>query len=166
MKVSSQIIATLKELLDLIGADDVQEIEIERGFFGRSRIRVVRASEQAPIVQSVAAPPVSVAASTPVESPPKEQDDDADDADDADAQYYTLKSPMVGMFYQSPNPDAPPYVQEGDEVGNGQTMCIIEAMKIMNEIECDVPGHVVRVLVDNASPVEYNTPLFLLDPQQ
>ena len=73
---------------------------------------------------------------------------------------------MVGMFYQSPNPDAPPYFQVGDEVASGQTMCIIEAMKIMNEIECDVQGRVVRVLVENASPVEYNTPLFLIDPQQ
>ena len=72
---------------------------------------------------------------------------------------------MVGMFYQSPSPDAPPYVAAGDAVTKGQTLCIIEAMKIMNEIESDVSGQVVRVLVDNASPVEYNTPLFLIDPQ-
>ena len=78
---------------------------------------------------------------------------------------HTLRSPMVGMFYQSPSPDAPPYVTEGDEVTRGQTLCIIEAMKIMNEIESDVDGRVVRVLVDNASPVEYNTPLFLIEPQ-
>ena len=73
---------------------------------------------------------------------------------------------MVGMFYQSPNPEAPPYATEGDEVTRGQTLCIIEAMKIMNEIECDVNGRVVRVLVENAAPVEYNTPLFLIDPQK
>ena len=72
---------------------------------------------------------------------------------------------MVGMFYRSPNPDSPPYIEEGDTVSNGQTVCIIEAMKIMNEIESDANGRVVQVLVENATPVEYNTPLFLVDPQ-
>ena len=71
---------------------------------------------------------------------------------------------MVGMFYRSPSPDSPPFVEEGDVVSEGQTLCIIEAMKIMNEIEADVKGRVVRVLIENAKPVEYNTPLFLLEP--
>jgi len=69
------------------------------------------------------------------------------------------------MLYLSPNPEAPSYVQEGDAVTEGQTLCIIEAMKIMNEIEAGVKGRVVRALVENATPVEYNTPLFLIDPQ-
>ena len=150
MKISKQVMARVKELIDLIGADDVQEVEIERKFFGRGRIRVVRATEQVPIVQTLAAP-----------APAETQEPQAED----DGRYHTLRSPMVGMFYQSPSPDAPPYVTEGDEVTHGQTLCIIEAMKIMNEIESDVDGRVVRVLVDNASPVEYNTPLFLIEPQ-
>ena len=161
MKISKQVMASAKELIDLIGADDVQEVEIERKLFGRGRIRIVRASQQAPIVQTLAAPPAS--ASAPVDaSETRVEDAIAKD----DARYHTLRSPMVGMFYQSPNPEAPPYATEGDEVARGQTLCIIEAMKIMNEIECDVNGRVVRVLVENAAPVEYNTPLFLIDPQK
>ena len=159
MKISKQIIASAKELIDLIGADDVEEVEIERKLFGRGRIRIVRASQQAPIVQTLAAPPAS--ASAPVDVPKTE-----DAISEDDGGYHTLRSPMVGMFYQSPNPEAPPYATEGDEVARGQTLCIIEAMKIMNEIECDVNGRVVRVLVENAAPVEYNTPLFLIDPQK
>ncbi|MDE2829856.1 MAG: acetyl-CoA carboxylase biotin carboxyl carrier protein [Gemmatimonadota bacterium] len=159
MKISKQIIASAKELIDLIGADDVEEVEIERKLFGRGRIRIVRASQQAPIVQTLAAPPAS--ASAPVDVPKTE-----DAISEDDGRYHTLRSPMVGMFYQSPNPEAPPYATEGDEVARGQTLCIIEAMKIMNEIECDVNGRVVRVLVENAAPVEYNTPLFLIDPQK
>ena len=159
MKISKQIIASAKELIDLIGADDVEEVEIERKLFGRGRIRIVRASQQAPIVQTLAAPPAS--ASAPVDVTKTE-----DAISEDDGHYHTLRSPMVGMFYQSPNPEAPPYATEGDEVARGQTLCIIEAMKIMNEIECDVNGRVVRVLVENAAPVEYNTPLFLIDPQK
>ncbi len=159
MKISKQIIASAKELIDLIGADDVEEVEIERKLFGRGRIRIVRASQQAPIVQTLAAPPAS--ASAPVDVTKTE-----DAISEDDGRYHTLRSPMVGMFYQSPNPEAPPYATEGDEVARGQTLCIIEAMKIMNEIECDVNGRVVRVLVENAAPVEYNTPLFLIDPQK
>ena len=68
------------------------------------------------------------------------------------------------MFYRAPNPDAPAYVEEGDVVTPGQTVCVIEAMKIMNEIEADIKGRVVRILVDNGNPVEYNTPLFLMEP--
>jgi acetyl-CoA carboxylase biotin carboxyl carrier protein len=71
---------------------------------------------------------------------------------------------MVGMFYRSSSPDAPPYAEEDDVVSAGQTVCIIEAMKIMNEIEADIKGRVVRILAENGKPVEYNTPLFLLEP--
>lgn len=161
MKISKRVIASAKELIDLIGADDVQEVEIERRLFGRGRIRIVRASKEAPVVQTLAAPPAS--ASAPVDVPEAQA---KDAASEDEGPYHTLRSPMVGMFYQSPNPDAPPYATEGDEVTTGQTLCIIEAMKIMNEIECDVNGRVVRVLVENAAPVEYNTPLFLIDPQK
>ncbi len=161
MKISKQIIASAKELIDLIGADDVQEVEIERKLFGRGRIRIVRASKQAPILQTLTAPPASASAPVDVPESPAE-----DAVSEDDGRYHTLRSPMVGMFYQSPNPEAPPYATEGDEVTRGQILCIIEAMKIMNEIECDVNGRVVRVLVDNAAPVEYNTPLFLIDPQK
>ena len=80
--------------------------------------------------------------------------------------YVEFKAPMVGTFYQSPNPDAPPFVQVGDSIQKGQKLCVIEAMKLFNEIEADISGTLVKVLVDDASPVEYDQPLFLIKPAQ
>ena len=79
--------------------------------------------------------------------------------------YVEFKAPMIGTFYQSPNPDTPPFVQAGDRIQKGQKLCIIEAMKLFNEIEADIAGTIIEVLVDDASPVEYDQPLFLIDPQ-
>jgi len=76
-----------------------------------------------------------------------------------------IEAPMVGTFYRAPSPDAPPYVNEGDPVKEGQVLCIIEAMKLMNEIEAKMSGRVVKILADNGQPVEYGQPLFLIDPQ-
>ena len=75
-----------------------------------------------------------------------------------------IVAPMVGTFYRAPNPDAPPFVSEGDAIQPGQTVCVIEAMKLFNEIQTEFGGRVVRVLAENASPVEYGQPLFLIDP--
>ena len=75
-----------------------------------------------------------------------------------------IKAPMVGTLYQAPNPDAPPFVQVGDQIQKGQKLCVIEAMKLFNEIEADIEGTIVKVLVDDASPVEYDQPLFLVNP--
>lgn len=76
---------------------------------------------------------------------------------------HEIKSPIVGTFYRAPAPDADPYIQVGDMVSAGSVLCIVEAMKLMNEIECDVSGKIVKILVENASPVEYNQPLFLIE---
>ena len=78
--------------------------------------------------------------------------------------YITIKSPIIGTFYRSPSPDKPTFVNVGDEIKPGQILCIIEAMKLFNEIECEVSGKIVKVLVDDSSPVEYDQPLFLVDP--
>lgn len=78
--------------------------------------------------------------------------------------FLTIKSPMIGTFYRSPSPDKPLFINVGDEVKVGQVVCIIEAMKLFNEIESDVSGRVVKILADNASPVEYDQPLFLVEP--
>ena len=77
---------------------------------------------------------------------------------------HPVTSPIVGTFYRAPNPDAEPYIKVGDAVERGQILCIVEAMKLMNEIECDVRGTVVKVLPENAQPVEYGEPLFLIRP--
>ena len=81
-----------------------------------------------------------------------------------EAHLLTIEAPMVGTFYRAPSPDAQPFVRDGDRVKKGQVVCIIEAMKLMNEIESKVAGRVVKVLVENAQPVEYSQPLFLLEP--
>lgn len=78
-------------------------------------------------------------------------------------EYHKILSPMVGTFYRSPSPGAEPFVKEGDIIKKGQVLCIIEAMKVMNEIESDVSGKIVKILVENGKPVEYNQPLFLVD---
>ncbi len=77
---------------------------------------------------------------------------------------HEIKSPIVGTFYRAPSPEADPYVQVGDTISKGTILCIVEAMKLMNEIESDIDGKIVKILVDNATPVEYNQPLFLVEP--
>jgi acetyl-CoA carboxylase biotin carboxyl carrier protein len=81
-----------------------------------------------------------------------------------DSKYITIKSPMIGTFYRSSTPEKPVFVNVGDEVKPGKVLCIIEAMKLFNEIESEVTGKIIKVLVDNATPVEYDQPLFLIDP--
>lgn len=156
MKLSKASMDTLKQLIELVGEDQVREIEIERGVLGLRKIRVAAGISTA-AVQPVAQAP---AASQPADAGESAAAREADET----AGLHSISSPMVGMFYRAPNPDSPPFVEEGDVVSVGQTICIIEAMKIMNEIEADAAGRVVRVLVENGNPVEYNTPLFLIEP--
>jgi acetyl-CoA carboxylase biotin carboxyl carrier protein len=104
--------------------------------------------------QQVAQQPAAEA-KAPVATPP---------AADDDSKYLTIKSPMIGTFYRSAGPDKPVFVNVGDEVGTGKVVCIIEAMKLFNEIESDIKGKIVKVLVNDATPVEYDQPLFLVDP--
>ena len=84
----------------------------------------------------------------------------------ADARLVPIAAPMVGTFYRAPKPEAPPFVKEGDEVEVGQTVCLLEAMKLFNEIPSEIAGRVVRVLAENGAPVEYGQPLFLIDPME
>ena len=81
-------------------------------------------------------------------------------------QFHTITSPIVGTFYRASTPDANPYVEEGDMVKKGQVLCIVEAMKLMNEIEAEMEGRIVKILVENTTPVEFGQPLFLIDPQE
>jgi acetyl-CoA carboxylase biotin carboxyl carrier protein len=106
----------------------------------------------APVAAQPAAPTVEKATSTP-----------AVKADD-DSKYITIKSPMIGTFYRTPSPDKPVFVNIGDEIKPGKVICIIEAMKLFNEIESEITGKIVKVLVENSTPVEYDQPLFLVDP--
>lgn len=110
-------------------------------------------------VSAPAATPVAAAAST--NNPPVA---DKPAAGEDESKYIIVKSPMIGTFYRTPSPDKPVFVNVGDEIKQGKVICIIEAMKLFNEIESEVSGKIVKVLVDNATPVEYDQPLFLVDP--
>ena len=134
----------IRALLELLREYGLTEIEVERE---GERLRLRKEPAPASGVHP-AAPPV--AAGTAVRA-------------DASS-LLTIEAPMVGTFYRSPAPDAQPFVREGDAVRKGQVVCIIEAMKLMNEIESQVAGRVTKVLVENAQPVEYGQPLFVLEP--
>ena len=148
----------LKDLIRLVEESDIQELELSGPF--RS-VRIVKAgtSTAPPLVERVRAPAESV-----LETEPETTDEMEPTEPDRDSGLAPIVSPMVGTFYESPSPNAPPYVRPGDRVSKGQVVCIVEAMKIINEIESEVSGTIARVLVENAQPVEYGQELFLVQP--
>ena len=139
---------TPKQIVDLAMAHDLAELEVESGGM---RVRVVRRHAPAAATQGAAAP-VALPQAESVER-----------AAPAAAGTVTIEAPMVGTFYRATNPETAPFVSEGDTIKEGQTLCIIEAMKLMNEIESKVAGRVVKILVENAQPVEFGQPLFLVE---
>ena len=109
--------------------------------------------------------PGPVPASTPSVASPAQKAEPAEDSKPAkSSNLIEIKSPMIGTFYRSPNPDSPSFVEVGSKITQGQTVCIVEAMKLFNEIESEISGTIVKVLLENATPVEYDQPLFLIDP--
>jgi acetyl-CoA carboxylase biotin carboxyl carrier protein len=149
----------LRKLLQLFQDSDIDELEVQHSFWRGTRIRFSRGHAVAPAAGPVpTAAPVSTAApvaTAPADSVPIEKVDDG---------LHEVLSPMVGTFYRASSPEVDPFVREGVRIDNGQTVCIIEAMKIMNEIPADIGGEIVEILVDNAQPVEYNQPLFIIRP--
>jgi acetyl-CoA carboxylase biotin carboxyl carrier protein len=150
----------IEELIRFVSKSGVSEVSLEQKDFKitiKNAPREMQVVTAAPTVMPLAAAPAPVAAAAPATAPaaPKAADE---------SKYHTVKSPMIGTFYRQPSPDKPNFVNVGDEVKPGQVICIIEAMKLFNEIECDVKGRIVKVLVDNSTPIEYDQPLFLVDP--
>ena len=155
-------LSEIQDLIKFVSKAGVSEVEIEKKDF-----KIIIKSESkkqdqqiiyqaAPVAQAaapVAAPAAAPAAAAPAEAPVSE-----------DSKYITVKSPMIGTFYRSSSPDKDAFVQVGSTIQKGSPVCIIEAMKLFNEIESEVSGKIVKVLVDDASPVEYDQPLFLVDP--
>jgi acetyl-CoA carboxylase biotin carboxyl carrier protein len=121
--------------------------------------QVVHAAPQM-MMQAAPAPVAVSSAPASAATPPAEAKAAASD----ESKYITVKSPMIGTFYRTPSPDKPVFINVGDEIKPGKVLCIIEAMKLFNEIESEISGRVVKVLVDNATPVEYDQPLFLVEP--
>jgi len=151
----------LKELLAIFDASSATELMIEEE--GASISVSKRGPDQ--VVTQVAAPVAH--AHVPahgVDTQPAPAQAMPVSAPVADQNTHTILSPIVGTFYSSPSPDAPAFVQVGSRVSAGQTLCIVEAMKLMNEIESDVSGTIVSILANNAQPVEYNQPLFIVKP--
>jgi acetyl-CoA carboxylase biotin carboxyl carrier protein len=151
----------VKKVIKLIEKSDVDEIEIEEE---GKKIRVAKhRNSQAPVAAQpayqipVAPPPIqpsNVASPTPLAAQP---------AAKPETKFHEVRSPIVGTFYRAPAPDAEPYVEVGQEISAGAVLCIVEAMKLMNEIESDVNGRIAQILVENGKPVEYNQILFLIE---
>lgn len=151
----------IKNMIDFIAKSGLAEVNIETEEF---KIEVKRENE-AKVVASAApaAAPAPAPAPTPAAPAPASAEAPKAAADDS-SKYVEIKSPMIGTFYRSPKPEDPSFVNVGDSVSAGDKVCIVEAMKLFNEIESEVSGTIVKVLVENASPVEYDQPLFLVDP--
>jgi acetyl-CoA carboxylase biotin carboxyl carrier protein len=146
----------IQDLIDLLKRNQLTELEIERAGV---RIRV-RHEVGVKTVSATVSDPGQ--ASAPAVS---QQTTSASDSVEDAAGHITITSPIVGTFYRSPSPDADPYVEEGDYVKKGQVLCIVEAMKLMNEIESEVDGRISKILVESTKPVEYGQALFLIDPK-
>ncbi|MBN8823177.1 MULTISPECIES: acetyl-CoA carboxylase biotin carboxyl carrier protein [unclassified Spirosoma] len=156
----------IQQLIDFISQSGLDEVNIETNDLKISVKRygsgapaiapvapAIAPAAPAPIAQPQAAAPTATSAPTPVAAPKADT-----------SNYVTIKSPMIGTFYRSSNPETPSFVEVGDSVTEGKVVCIIEAMKLFNEIESEVSGRIVKVLVENATPVEYDQPLFLVEP--
>jgi len=154
-------IKDLKTLIKLVTETDITEFEMENA---EEKILIKRGPSQEIIqVQAPQAPvvaaPAAVAAPAPAAAAPAEAVDKT-----ANDKYKTINSPIVGTFYRKPSPDADPFVKEGDVVESGQTVCLVEAMKLFNEIEAEFKCKIIEVLKDDASPVEFGDALFLVEP--
>jgi acetyl-CoA carboxylase biotin carboxyl carrier protein len=156
----------IEKLIKLVSENNVAEVEVQF-----SRQKWVRVSKVAGQTSAVTAPAVvsPTAAPVPSTTPAPEaalQDKPAPDTEKPKraSNLIAVKSPMVGTFYRSPSPDAPPYVEVGDSVKPGTVVCIVEAMKLMNEIESETSGKIAEILVENESPVEFGQELFLIEP--
>ena len=147
----------IQDLIDYISNTGLAEVKIKTEEFELSVKKYADASTAAPAPQYIAAPAAAPAptAAAPVAAAPSPA---------PSSNLVEIKSPMIGTFYLTANPDSAPFVTEGGSISAGKTVCIIEAMKLFNEIESEVSGKIVKILVANASPVEYDQPLFLVDP--
>jgi acetyl-CoA carboxylase biotin carboxyl carrier protein len=151
-------IKEIKDLIDFLSASGLEEVNIETE---ELKIKIKRSSDAQVIEKTVSAAPAVQAAPVQADlAPAAETPAAAPNSNN----YVEIKSPMIGTFYTSSSPDTSEFVSIGDIVGVGETVCVIEAMKLFNEIESEISGTIVKVLVENAQPVEFDQPLFLVDP--
>ena len=154
----------IQNLIKFVSNSGVAEVKLETGDI-KITIRTtlegnspdITYVQQAPMQQAIAAPAVPAPVATTPVTP-------AAPAADDNSKYITIKSPMIGTFYRKPSPDKPVFVEVGSSIGKGDVLCVVEAMKLFNEIEAEISGKIVKILVDDMSPVEFDQPLFLVDP--
>ena len=154
----------IQNLIKFVAATGVAEVKLEidnvkitiKTTLGESSPEITYL-QQAPIAQQ------QMQQATPVQAAPQAVQAAAPEVDE-NAKYITIKSPIIGTFYRKPSPDKPMFVEVGTSIGKGDVLCVIEAMKLFNEIESEVSGKIVKILVDDMSPVEFDQPLFLVDP--
>ena len=175
-KKPTPIIMDLKEIQNLIkfvAKSGASEVKLETGDV-KITIRTGSDEKETTIVQQVPVGGQQMPQQMPAQQPQQQQapaqqenaapQNESKDSGEDDSKYITVKSPIIGTFYRKPSPDKPSFVETGDSVKEGDVLCVIEAMKLFNEIESEVSGKIVKVLVDDASPVEFDQPLFLVDP--
>jgi acetyl-CoA carboxylase biotin carboxyl carrier protein len=155
----------LKELIEFLKEQDIAEFELERGDV---KVRIKRALPAAPVeTRYLAVPPAALPTteliSTPAAQPPAAKEPAPPAVEEG---LHQVRSPIVGTFYESPSPGSPPFVKPGDMVELGQVLCIVEAMKLMNEIESDIAGEIVKKLANNGQPIEYGQELFIIRPKK
>jgi acetyl-CoA carboxylase biotin carboxyl carrier protein len=151
----------IKKLVKIIDASGVTDLEIEENGM---KVKLAKKIRNTQVVSQTQIPlpsaqPVQQATETKAVEPEKSKKE----AEEIPSNLHEIRSPIVGTFYRAPGPDADSYVQVGSEVSSGSVLCIVEAMKLMNEIESDVSGKIAKILVENGKPVEYNQPLFLIE---
>ncbi|MEM6763655.1 MAG: acetyl-CoA carboxylase biotin carboxyl carrier protein [Bacteroidota bacterium] len=163
----------IQDILKLVNKTDLTEVEIEKKDF---KLKIRRKAPESNVIyatqpaSAIASPSLAPAVMPPVAAEPTPVAEGSPEPAKAEStpaapekDYYTFKSPMIGTFYRSSSPETPPFVKVGDTVQKGSVLCIVEAMKLFNEIESEVEGKIVKVLVENAQPVEYDQPLYLID---
>lgn len=153
----------IQDLIKFVAKTGVTEVEIEQKDF-KITIKKEVSRQESVVLMPQAAPAVQAPAMAPVAQPVAPAKESVAPQADDDSKYITVKSPMIGTFYRKPSPDKPNFVEVGTVIKPGDVICIIEAMKLFNEIEAEMGGKVVKVLVDDMTPVEYDQPLFLVEP--
>lgn len=156
----------IRRLVKIVEESNIAELEITKTRWGKNTIKISKSTPNSHVITNSAAyqaipqaAPPAPGPSAPAATPPENTE-----TTKADSNATQIKSPMVGTFYRSPAPDADPYIEVGQTVRRGQVLCIIEAMKLMNEIESEYDGKIVEILVESGQPVEYNQPLFAVAP--
>lgn len=154
----------IRDLIDFLSSSGLEEVNIETDEF---KIKIKRSNEAQVVERMVASAPAPLAApqvAAPAPQAAAPAPAATESSDTSAGNYIEIKSPMIGTFYRAANPESPMFANVGDKVSVGSTVCIVEAMKLFNEIESEVSGTIVKVLVDDSQPVEYDQPLFLVDP--